>query len=86
MANLVECEIRWDAGHKCWRFTGAAFNMSANPGTTKVDFIKEVVSVLHKAVDDKIAAGYTLRICNKAGRYVEERTIPRSADPKRSKG
>lgn len=88
-AKLVNIEIRWSTGEHYWvameKISSIWDVFGISIGQTKIAFIKEIVAELK----ERIAAGeygFTLRIRNKAGKFVSERTYPRSADPKRSKG
>lgn len=84
--TLTRCEISWSVRLKRWVWSdpdGGGLFTSA--GRTKTQFIKWIVATLR----DRVAAGaygFSLRITKKDGSYQEERTIPRSRDPHRSKG
>lgn len=95
--KLVKCEIRWDKAGNCWYFRemdgalwrrGFLTSNAAPDNFTKPRFIKLIVAELktriaHGAFGRRY--GFSLRIYSQSGRVQEERTYPRSADPK-SKG
>jgi len=72
--DIVKKGDKWvgESGGKTVRGTGAP---------KKVDAVKKTAGVARRA-DEKI----TVKIHKENGRFQEERTYPRSADPKKSKG
>lgn len=95
--TLTRCEIRWD-GLGAWcllQFAEpgkrdrrwARHIDESRPNETKTAFIRRVVLALKLRIENG-EYGFSLRICKKNGDYQArgERTFPRSADPRRSKG
>jgi hypothetical protein len=79
MARLEVWKVRWLAKFRVWQFTRPGDNGAAGPVKAKV------VSL---ATDLARHAGrsVSLRIFGKNGRIQSERTYPRGADPRRSRG
>jgi hypothetical protein len=93
--KLTKCEIRWIQQARAWRFLadyvtkystvpndGLDFSMT---GENKAAFVRRIVAGLKQRIANG-EYGFSLRIYDKDGRVQEERTYPRSADPKKSKG
>ena len=83
--RLIRCEIRYNVRQGAWYYRekadGAWFPY--NEGFPKAAFVKDTIWQLRQ--DVKTGKCFSLRIYKKNGRVQEERTYPRSADPK-SKG
>ena len=90
---LIQCEIRWVKTDKIWRFfmggrirqvfIGTLVN-TANP--VKAILVKSTIAFIKDQCSSDKDMGFSLRIATKDGRYSEERTYPRSLDPRKSKG
>lgn len=96
MPTLTKAEIRWDKRNQTWFYrefidgTWRRGGTSVDPTDertelTKTAFVQNMIAILKGRVAGG-EYGYSLRICNKENQYIDERTLPRSKDPKRSKG
>jgi hypothetical protein len=87
---LTKAEIRWDKKLGRW-FCRERKNdvwmrwAYDSDGLGKRLFVRSIVAQLKERVAQG-EYGFSLRILNESGEYVDERTVPRSADPKKSKG
>ena len=90
-AKLTKCEIRWDASavppHWYWRTNrfGGWRKLWGFEGD-KRQFVRDVVEAVLMWINEQKIPGVSLLIYKRNGQIQEERTYPRSADPKRSKG
>ena len=93
-AKLIQCEIRWveemeGTTGKFWSYSerraGKWNILATSGGDTKRTFVKYMTRWLHSRIGGSVC-GFSLRITKKDGTYQDEITIPKSADPKRSKG
>lgn len=84
--KLLKCEIRYDAATKLWVFTDPVSGETVtSAGRLKADFIRFVAKGLKDYVANQGLA-FSLNIRDRKGRYTDERTYPRSADPSDSAG
>jgi len=85
--KLIRCEIRWNKNWLMWDYQEWAGRRVVvyTYHRNKPSLLRFVIAGLKRRVKDG-AYGFSLRIRNKRGEYVSERTYPRSADPKKSKG
>lgn len=91
--RLIRCEIRYDGRgfwyfrelNKTWHIKGDSRLGGDRPSMTKIAFVRAVIFDLKQRV---VAGeyGFSLWICDRYGKYQSERTYPRSADSRRSKG
>jgi hypothetical protein len=86
--KLKVYEVRWaDRNHllQVWRLRSGPFlQLMSLLGETKRAFVARCAALCRKLA--KREHPISLRIFNRDGTISEERTYPRSADPKRSKG
>lgn len=99
--KLTRGEIRWDKQVSTWFYrelVGRVWHRNGTshdpteqerPTLTKAAFVRAIIDKLKARVAEG-AYGFSLRICDRDGKWIKgdrgEKTIPRSADPKRSKG
>lgn len=89
--KLTRCEIRWDRPLEGWlcreRLTGGWVIVAASfDDEAKPTFAKRISTYLRARISEDGVFGFSLRIYKKNGEVQQERTYPRSADPRRSKG
>lgn len=88
--KLIKCEIKWRIGRwSCHELVNGKWVEMYYSGVitpeTKVQFIKRVAEHLNDRIGNG-AVGFSVKIKGRDGKVLSERTYPRSADPKRSKG
>ena len=81
MSNLPKYTLEYDEGRGRWSLENDRTDREVKSFATKEDALKG--GALRKAVG---AEGGSVKIQKQNGRFQEERTYPRSRDPRRSKG
>lgn len=81
MTRLPKFTLSKDEKRNDWQLTNDASNKVVKRFETKAD--ATTGGALHKAVGQE---GGSVKIQKENGRFQEERTFPRSRDPKKSKG
>ena len=88
--RLTRAEIRWSKKARCWYLPiNSKRALEFDADLLKRAALRKAIGVLQSIVAQGRAVGFSLRICRKDGAYQKgsagERTIPKSADPRKSK-